>query len=361
MARFTLIGGLAALLLSVASGLHAGPVRVYLVGGQSNADGRASVAGLSPPLSDPLSSVPIYYDDDFTADGARWQDLRPGMSEGYGQSTNGTSLFGPELAFGHSLHDSTPDEPMAIIKYAYGGTNLDVQWNPGVGGEPRGLHFVNFLSTVQAGLAAMDPGAVPVLSGMIWMQGEADASSAVMSAGYEENLANLIAVIRDEFDAPYMPFVIGQIANAKPYAYGPQVQQAQYNVSRAVPHTAMVSTSDLGLKSDNVHYDTSGQLALGQRMADAMRLLSVHPPGDANGNDMVDEDDAAILAAHWGQSGGWAYGDFDDDGLIGPRDASILAANWGYGTSEATPAPEPCTTIMLILGAAGLLIRKSRE
>jgi hypothetical protein len=360
MTQLTVIGSLA-LLVSVASDLHAGAVRVYLVAGQSNADGRASIAGLAPPLANPLTSVPIFYDDDFTAEGAHWQDLRPGMSGGYGQSTDGRSLFGPELAFGHSLHDSMPDDPMAIIKYAYGGTNLDVQWNPGVDGEPRGLHFANFLSTVQAGLASMSPGDVPIISGMIWMQGESDAGNAAMSQSYEENLTNLIEVVRDELDAPYLPFVVGQIANAKPYAYGPQVQQAQYNVSRAVPHTALVLTGDLGLKSDNVHYDTSGQLALGQRFADEMRRLGIHPPGDADGNNLVDEDDAATLAAHWGQSGDWADGDFDGDGLIGPADAAIMAANWGHGSTESTSVPEPGALVALP-GMTGLaLLRRGRR
>ncbi|HLA85586.1 MAG TPA: sialate O-acetylesterase [Thermoguttaceae bacterium] len=361
MARLALIGGLAVLLLPVVSELRAEAVRVYLVAGQSNADGRASAAGLAPPLADPLASVPIFYDDEFSSDGARWQALRPGMCGGYGQSTIGSSLFGPELAFGHCLRDSMPDDPIAIIKYAYGGTDLDVEWNPGVDADTQGLHFANFLSTVQAGLASMAPDDVPIFAGMIWMQGEADAASSVMSQRYEENLTNLILAVREEFNAPYMPFAIGQIANAKPYTYGFQIQQAQYNVSQTTPYASLVVTSDLGLNSDNVHYNAPGQQALGQRFADEIRLLSIHPPGDADGNNMVDASDAAILAAHWGESGEWFYGDFNDDGLVGPADASILAANWGHGTSESTTVPEPGILTIMILGASTLLWRRPQS
>jgi hypothetical protein len=78
-------------------------------------------------------------------------------------------------------------------------------------------------------------------------------------------------------------------------------------------------------------------------------------PGDANYDGMVDEEDAAIVAGHWGNaSATWAMGDFNLDGLVGPPDASILAANWGYGTSEAGAVPEPATVALLAIAAPWL-------
>jgi hypothetical protein len=78
-------------------------------------------------------------------------------------------------------------------------------------------------------------------------------------------------------------------------------------------------------------------------------------PGDATHDGVVDELDAARLAAYWGQSGvTWAMGDFNRDGVIGPADASILAANWGYGTAEAAAVPEPSVFVLALAALASL-------
>ena len=85
-------------------------------------------------------------------------------------------------------------------------------------------------------------------------------------------------------------------------------------------------------------------------------------PGDANLDGMVNEVDLQALAAKWGQSGDWLNGDFNDDGLIGPADVAILAANWGYGTSESNggAVPEPGVLVLLLVGAAMLLVQRRR-
>ncbi|HLA84943.1 MAG TPA: dockerin type I domain-containing protein, partial [Thermoguttaceae bacterium] len=75
-------------------------------------------------------------------------------------------------------------------------------------------------------------------------------------------------------------------------------------------------------------------------------------PGDADGNGTVDAGDAAVLSAHWGQSGvGWDEGDFNDDGWVNALDASILAANWGAtlaGSSESAGPSGAATTPVTI-------------
>ncbi len=71
-------------------------------------------------------------------------------------------------------------------------------------------------------------------------------------------------------------------------------------------------------------------------------------PGNANGDFIVNDADAAILADNWQKQTGaiWAEGDFNDDGRVDDYDATILAANWQQGT---TTVPEP-TTLMLLTG-----------
>jgi hypothetical protein len=83
-------------------------------------------------------------------------------------------------------------------------------------------------------------------------------------------------------------------------------------------------------------------------------------PGDANGDGAVNEDDAAILADHWGDTGAnWTWGDFNDSGTVDVADAAILAANWGASLGEAVQGvPEPGTLTMLGCVALGLLLRR---
>jgi len=87
-------------------------------------------------------------------------------------------------------------------------------------------------------------------------------------------------------------------------------------------------------------------------------------PGDANGDGVVDESDAASLAANWGLGNTtWEMGDFNGDHSVGPADASILAANWGYGSDESTlsTVPEPSALLLLIGMLAGCSARKTRR
>ncbi|MBN2218613.1 MAG: autotransporter-associated beta strand repeat-containing protein, partial [Pirellulales bacterium] len=89
-----------------------------------------------------------------------------------------------------------------------------------------------------------------------------------------------------------------------------------------------------------------------------------HIAGDADGDGVVDDGDAARLAANWGQTGDWTMGDFDHDGRIGPSDAAILAANWGRTAGdEAAPVPEPSTLVLLTgLGlATAMALGRDRE
>jgi sialidase-1 len=88
-------------------------------------------------------------------------------------------------------------------------------------------------------------------------------------------------------------------------------------------------------------------------------------PGDANRDYVVNEDDAAVLAANWGHTnvtGGAAAGDFNDDGIVNVLDASILAANWGSHIEAAGPSavPEPGILAFSLLGGLMLAIGRRR-
>ena len=79
-------------------------------------------------------------------------------------------------------------------------------------------------------------------------------------------------------------------------------------------------------------------------------LVTVSIPGDANRDGTIDEDDAAILAAHWQTPSGatWQMGDFNGDGAVNDIDATLLVANWDQKTSA--PVPEPNSFTLLGIG-----------
>jgi hypothetical protein len=104
--------------------------------------------------------------------------------------------------------------------------------------------------------------------------------------------------------------------------------------------------------------------------AEILSLLHGPPPppipGDTDNNGIVNEADAAVLAAKWGASGeqvnGAADGDFNGDDIVNVLDAAILAANWGNHnpTEGSTAVPEPTGLVMVVLGALMLLARRRR-
>ena len=82
-------------------------------------------------------------------------------------------------------------------------------------------------------------------------------------------------------------------------------------------------------------------------------------PGDANSDGVVDEEDAALLAANWLQSeASWGMGDFNEDGKVDDKDATIMAANWQTGLGATVP--EPGMIIMLASGIVLLICRRRK-
>jgi hypothetical protein len=107
-------------------------------------------------------------------------------------------------------------------------------------------------------------------------------------------------------------------------------------------------------------------LGEGNITSDDIDIVTPPPiPGDANFDNVVNDEDASILAAHWQQSGegiSWGNGDFNDDGIVNGEDASIMAAHWLESQEGAAPAPEPSVPALLLgVGLFGLLAHARRR
>ena len=201
-----------------------------------------------------------------------WAWLRDGLGSGFG-NRDGKGTFGPELLFGYNMAPRDPKQVIAIIKIAWGGTNLANQWRPPSAGGTTGDLYTNWVKFYHEALSKLDPAFEPEISGMIWMQGESDTGNPKMANEYEANLTAFIKDVRAETKCPNMPFVLATISKFDAWkAYGDVVRAAEADIPKKVPNTATFLTEDYGA-CDPWHYDTPGMISLGERFAKAMKGL----------------------------------------------------------------------------------------
>lgn len=280
------------------------PIRVYLIGGQSNATGQGYVKNLPPDFA-PSSRVLLYHSGaphlHGTGQAETWQPLQP--------AAESPDRFGPELTFGNRMREMLEGHwivgeahRIALIKHAHSGTNLYEQWAPGAGAQDRkhwGEQFATFVATVDAGLAGLRArGHEPTVAGMIWLQGEADADKGGAEAdAYADNLTHFIARVREQFHAPELIFAYAEIAKL-PGRGRDVVRRAQRALSdaihvdatdpdanaRVVKRATFVPTSDLSRRADDPntpypndrqHFGSRGTFELGARMAQYLYDMSV--------------------------------------------------------------------------------------
>jgi hypothetical protein len=263
-------------------------VIVYLVAGQSNADGYGVTGELSSDLQAPQPDIDFYHgnaggNSPLAAD--QWIHLQPGS----GSKPGNAGGFGPELSFGIDVNKSLGSEGarIAVIKHALGGSNLHTQWIPGGDATTAGdgPAYQAFQSTVSSGLAALSvlyPNADIQIEGIIWHQGEADTESTTTANAYESRLAAFIEDVRATF-GPALKFGVVQLSDnqtALDTTGRAVVKAAQAAVAERDPLNYLVITDDIPT-SGSIHFGTTGMLEIGSRLAAGMRTV---PITDADGN-----------------------------------------------------------------------------
>ena len=237
------------------------PLKVFILAGQSNMEGHARIETFDYIGDDP-STAPLLAkmrDADgkprvcdhvwisyYTADGESNGEGFGKLSAGYGsrqKPTEDGGKIGPEFTFGLTL-DEKLDEPVLIIKTAWGGKSLFYDFRPpSAGPYPRsaddieknryaeassGHYYRLMIEHVRRVLA--NPGRVcPAydkdrgyeIAGFVWLQGWNDmvnrdvypippkGSTTRRYAEYARLLAHFIRDVRKDVKAPQMPFVIG--------------------------------------------------------------------------------------------------------------------------------------------------------
>lgn len=237
------------------------PIRVFILAGQSNMEGHARVETFDYLSDDPMTVPLLQKMRDSNGklrvcDGV-WISYLTGQGdqngEGFGKLTAGYGSrsnpaedggkIGPEFTFG-IIMDEAFEEPVLIIKTAWGGKSLFYDFRPPSAGvyprtqldiqmerrpESGSGHFYRMmlqhvkyvLNDIRRVIPDYDPGRGYEIAGFVWLQGFNDmvsrdvypdlpkGSSSNRFAKYSEYLADFIRDVRRDLDAPRMPFVIG--------------------------------------------------------------------------------------------------------------------------------------------------------
>ena len=111
---------------------------------------------------------------------------------------------------------------------------------------------------------------------MVWMQGESDAVNSY-GATYQANLTNFIADVRATYGAD-LPFIVGRLSTGQTSLSDTPAEATQFNLVRnaqtavaaTLPRVSLIDTDTYGMNADNLHFNASGQQALGDDSADAL-------------------------------------------------------------------------------------------
>lgn len=165
-----------------------------------------------------------------------------GLTVGY-TNFGGGSHIGPELQFGHVIGDVLK-EPVLLIKTAWGGKSLYVDFRPPSSGGTVGPYYIKMIEEVRAALAELKDRPYK-LAGFVWQQGWNDMCTPPAIPEYADNLVNLARDLRKEFGVPDLPIVVGELGNGGPEAKGNMLKfrQAQRAGTQRIKNAVFVETS----------------------------------------------------------------------------------------------------------------------
>ncbi|MFT4540728.1 MAG: hypothetical protein ACI841_002906 [Planctomycetota bacterium] len=146
----------------------------------------------------------------------------------------GRHHFGPELGIGHMLGNLF-GEPVLLVKAAWGGKSLDVDFRPPSAEGETGEYYEKMfaeLDTAMADIGSSFPqwkDHEPRIEGFVWFQGWNDGCDEQATAAYATNLTHLIGDVRKRLKLPGLPVVVGETGNMdKPVLHAAQRAGCQH-------------------------------------------------------------------------------------------------------------------------------------
>lgn len=299
--------GLTMALGNVAFGSN-GKLKVFLLAGQSNMQGKALARTLDPVIADTKDNARFKHlkaDGEFTVRDDVWCTFlcqiikaNPVSKPPYGPLTVGFGGFktvkqegggrrpeptiGPELGFGHIMGDYYDDQVL-LIKAAWGGVSLEKGFlSPSAGGPgPKWTEMVaeyrKVLGDIKKYFPSYDGKKGYEIAGLVWFQGWNDGRRS--DGKYGEELAHFIRDIRKEFGIADMPVVIGELGVDGPEAGG---WIAEFRKQQQIPasmdefkgtvkyvRTGQFWPSELLAKSDEVYKKAQAKAQVAKKAAAA--------------------------------------------------------------------------------------------
>jgi hypothetical protein len=248
---------LAPFLATVADAADKAKVKVFILTGQSNMEGKGRALHLDTYKADPLikgmysvmkqNGEWVERDDVLITYPTKSNGAKAGpLTVGYG--TKGDDSIGPEFGFGHTIGEAT-DTEVVLIKVAWGGKSLAVDFHPPSAGLPDaatleamlersrkkkpkttldevkaryGFYYRQLVAESKKsldGLATKFPklkGRDFEIAGIVWHQGFNDVINRTLRenkyADYTKWLTMFIKDLRKDLNAPNAPFVIGELS-----------------------------------------------------------------------------------------------------------------------------------------------------
>ncbi len=164
--------------------------------------------------------------------------------------------------FGRNLADAL-DVPIGLINTSWGGSWIEAWMSEeSFSGVSTARHNVSQTLMYNAMIL---PAVNYTIAGFIWYQGEANQGT---SQNYEELMARMIALWRERWGNPDLPFYYAQIA---PYVYGgvsetssALLREQQLKAMNSIPNTGMAVLLDQGDRT-NIH--PANKQVVGERLS----------------------------------------------------------------------------------------------
>jgi len=250
--------------LGAYSPVTAKTVKVFILAGQSNMQGHGAIDSNNNNGKGSLTYLAENHEkfSHLKKGKSKWVERddvmiaylerKGALAPGFGASS---SKIGPELGFGHVVGDAI-EEPVLLIKTAWGGKSLAVDFRPPSAGGQVGPYYTQMVSYVKSVLDNLKKefpkwGSNYEIVGFGWHQGWNDGCDAGMSNAYEANLQHFIRDVRKEFGKEDLPFVIADSG----FGGGKETSGRRFIIRKA--QAAAAKTKEL----KNVHCVQTGSFA----------------------------------------------------------------------------------------------------